>query len=195
MLELFKKEVESKIDLNDDLWEDIKSHIQVLTVHKGEYLLRKNEVCRYGYFIHKGSFMHTYINEEGKEFVISLHVDEVYRYLTSPQSYFTGNSSEFEIIALEDSKVIAFHKKSLDKLSDKYPEFHKFYHEVTAGGLLNLYRFSTMKLTSSSINFLKLIYQEYPSFLLRIPDKYIARFIGISEEWFSKIKKKVLKEG
>ncbi|MCF8218052.1 MAG: Crp/Fnr family transcriptional regulator [Bacteroidales bacterium] len=195
MLEFFKKELEAKINLNDDLWEDIKSHLQVFTVSKGEYLLRKNDICRYGYFIHKGSFMHTYINDEGKEFVISLHLDEVYRYLTSPQSFFTGNSSDFEIIALEESKVIAFHKKNLDKLSDEHPEFQKYYHEVTAGGLLYLYQFSTIKMTSSAINFLKLIYQDYPSFLLRIPDKYIARFIGISEEWFSKIKKKFLKEG
>ncbi|MCF8327534.1 MAG: hypothetical protein K9I29_04505 [Bacteroidales bacterium] len=77
MLEFFKKELEAKINLNDDLWEDIKSHLQVFTVSKGEYLLRKNDICRYGYFIHKGSFMPTYIHDGGKEFVISLRLDEV----------------------------------------------------------------------------------------------------------------------
>jgi len=193
MFELFKKEIEEEILLSDQLWEDIKSSVDVFTVHKGDYLLRRTEICHYGYFINEGSFMHTYINEEGKEFVVSFHVDEVYRYMTSPQSFFTGHPSEFEIVALEDSQVIAFHKITLNKLSDKYPDFHKYYHQVTAGGLLYLYRFSTMKLSSSSVNFLKLIYREYPMFLMRIPDKYIAEFMGISVEWFSKIKKKFLK--
>jgi len=193
MFDSFKKEIEAKIFLSDELWEDIKSHIHFFTVHKGDYLLRRNEVCHHGYFIDKGSFMHTYINEEGKEFVVSFHVDEVYRYMTSPQSFFTGHPSEFEIVALEDSEVIAFHKNSLHELADKYPDFHNYYHDITAGGLLYLYRFSTMKLASSSLNFLKLIYNEYPMFLLRIPDKYIAEFMGISVEWFSKIKKKYLK--
>jgi hypothetical protein len=27
----------------------------------------------------------------------------------------------------------------------------------------------------------------------RIPDKYIAQFMGVSKEWLSKLKKKVLK--
>src|SRR6056297_1510649 len=193
MEEVFKRDVSSKIDLSPALWADLQDTFHQKTVEKGEYLLRRGEICRHGYFIVKGSFMHVHINEEGKEFVIAFHVDEVYRYITSHQSYFTAQPSENAIIALEDSEVLVFQKIGIERLSEEYSEFHRYYYDVTAQGLLFLNLFSTMRLSTSHAKFLEKIYLDYPVFLRRIPDKYIAEFMGISVEWFCKLKKKFLK--
>ena len=48
-------------------------------------------------------------------------------------------------------------------------------------------------LSKWSSDFLLFLYNQHPVYLQRIPDKYIAEFMGISKEWLSKLKKKVLK--
>ena len=191
MFEILEKEIVSRIKYDENLLADLEQCVRVINISKGEYLLRNTEVCQHGYFITKGSFMHTHLNDEGKEFVIAFHVDEVYRYITSPQSFFSGKTSEFEIVALEESQVLAFHKNDLEELSSSYPHFHQYSHNLTSDVFLYLYKFSTMKLSTSSKNFIEKLYKDYPVFFERIPDKYIARFMGISVEWFCKLKKKL----
>jgi len=192
MFEILEREIVSRIKYDDMLLTELEQRAKIIEIGKGQHLLRNTEVCQYGFFINKGSFMHTYLNDEGKEFVIAFHVDDVYRYITSPQSFFSGKTSEFEIVALEESQVLAFHKNDLEELSSRYPHFHQYYHSLTSDGFLYLYKFSTMKLSTSSKNFIQKLYNEYPVFFERIPDKYIARFLGISVEWFCKLKKKLL---
>lgn len=193
MYDQLEKIIRNKISVSNDLWHELKNRAHSLHIKKNELLITQNEICRYGYFLNKGSLIQRYINENGKEVVLGFYIDHVYSFISSPDSYFNETGSTFEIKALEDSELLAYHKKDLEYLSEKFPEFNLFYHKITATALHNMYLYTSMRLSLSAEDFFVYLMDKHPAFLHRIPNKYLAQFIGVSKEWYSKIQKKILK--
>jgi CRP-like cAMP-binding protein len=192
MLTKFKKSLEQNIDLSPKLWSKIEEFASVKYLKKNEYLLKAGEVCQHGYFINKGSLVKTFLNPNGKEIVQGFYIDEVYAYLSEVTGYFSDTRSNFEIKAIENCELIEFSKQQLGYLVEHFPEFSIMFHKITSSSYQNLYMFSAMRLSLSSEDFLNYLYKNHPIILQRIPDKYIAQFMGISKEWFSKLKRRLL---
>jgi CRP-like cAMP-binding protein len=193
MFDLLEKHIRSEIALDPELWKQLQETGVEINIKKNEYLLKQGDVCRYGYFLNKGSLIQLFQHENGKEIVLGFYVSQVYSFLSSPQSYFSGTGSVFEIKALEDCSLLAFRKEDLESMAENFPEFRMFYHKITANALHNTYMFSAMRLSLSAEDFFIYLMKNHPAFLQRIPDKYIARFIGVSDEWLCKVKKRIIK--
>lgn len=193
MYELLKQHISKEISVSAELGRELEKKGTIIQVNKGENLLSAGQVCNWGYFINRGSFMHLYANADGKESIIGFAIDKVYGFCSSPESYFTHQPSAFSIRALEDSVVIRYSRTDMDEMSAVFPEFNKFFHKIIADGFLSLYKFSTLRLSLTSKEFLSYLYKEQPIFLQRIPDKYIALFMGISKEWLCKLKTQLLR--
>lgn len=192
MFTKLEQEIKKDIKLSPALWERLQEFGTLRQLNKNEYLLQAGDVCHHGYFINTGSLVQTFLSPNGKEVVQGFYIENTYAFLSSVTSYFSEKGSEFEIKALENCELIEFSRHQLDLLASEYHEFAVFYHKITARGFQNLYLFSAMRIALSAEDFLKFIYKEYPDCLQRIPDKYIAQFMGVSKEWLSKLKKKIL---
>lgn len=190
--EQLRADLEKQIALTSDLWTDLTERAELLEYKKGEHLLIAGEICHHGYFVNKGSFVHTFIGENGEESVVGFSIDQTNRFLSSAKSYYSQQPSPFEIRALENSEVLRFSKHDLEELARNYYPFAAFYHQIVSNALLNMYVFNAMRLSLSAEDFLKYLYREHPTYLQRLPDKYVARFMGVSNEWFCKIKKRIL---
>lgn len=176
---------------NDVFWNELVAGTQLVAVTKGDYLFRQGEICSSGYFINKGLFLHLYAAGNGHESVVGFFVDTLHPFLSSV-GYITGEPSGFEIKALEDGELIAFPRRHVERLSEAYPRFASFYQQVT---LLLLSKICTIYAVRQSYNaedLLRYLYTHYLWIINRVPDKYIARFMGISNEWYCKLKKKLL---
>ena len=90
-----------------DLPEALAHHARVITLKKGDLLLRTGEVCQNAYFINKGLFVNIFMTDKGKDSVTGFSSDDQYPFL-SEISYFTQTPSSFEIKALEDSELLCF---------------------------------------------------------------------------------------
>lgn len=193
MYELLKQSIEKEIQVSEGLMKQLVARGVVMQLHKNEDVLQAGQVCDYGYFINHGSFMHLHVNEKGKESVIGFAIDKAYGFFSSPESYFTREPSAYSIRALEDSTIIRYSRSDLADLSEQFPEFSAFFYKIIAHGFLSVYKFSTLRLSLSSKEFLSYLYKEQPIYLQRIPDKYIALFMGVSKEWLCKLKSKVVR--
>ena len=194
MFDQLEKHIRNDITLSPELWKRLQTAGTEVSIKKNHYLLKQGEVCQHGYFLNKGSLIQLFQHENGKEIVLGFYIDHVYSFLSSPRSYFTGTGSTFEIKALEDCNLIAFHKDDLENMAKDFHEFSIFYHQITATALHNMDLFSAMRLSLSAEDFFIYLMKNHPAYLQRIPDKYIARFIGVSDEWLCKVKKKILKK-
>jgi CRP-like cAMP-binding protein len=193
---MFKKledKIRQEIVFSNDLRTALKERAQEIKISKNELLIEQNKICRHGYFLNNGSLIQFYQNENGKQIVLGFYLDDIYPFISSPNSYFNEIGSTFEIKALEDSELIAFHKKDLEFLAGKYSEFNLFYHKITATALHNMYLYTSMRLSLSAEEYFSYLLKNHPAFISRIPDKYLAQFIGVSKEWYSKIQKKIIK--
>lgn len=193
MFDQLETHIRKEIPLSPELWKRLQMCGKEVTVAKNQYLLKQGEVCHYGYFLNKGSLIQLFQHENGKEIVLGFYIDHVYSFISSPRSYFSETGSTFEIKALEDCSLIAFSKHDLESIAQEFHEFSIFYHKITANALHNMYLFSAMRLSLSAEDFFIYLMNNHPAFLQRIPDKYIARFIGVSDEWLCKVKKRILK--
>ena len=67
---------------------ELEKNAKVISVKKGDYLLRTGELCQDAYFINKGLFINLYVNENGTECVTGFAADNMFPFL-SAIGYFT----------------------------------------------------------------------------------------------------------
>lgn len=170
---------------------DVCNCAEIITLAKGDYLLRAGQPCTHGYFVNKGMLLHLYVNSRGEESVMGMSADELYPFFSSPE-YFTGQPSGFELKAIEEVEVLAFPRYQIDLLSEKYPAFASYFKEIMLMVISKIYTLTAVRQSNTPEELLRYLYANHVWIVNRVPDKYIAQFIGISNEWYCKLKKKVL---
>ena len=170
---------------------ELKNITTVVAVDKGDYLLRTGEICQDAYFINKGLFINLYVNENGNECVTGFAADNMFPFL-SAIGYFTKQPSEFEIKALEAGELLCFSRSHIEDLSFRYPLFASYYQNVMLTIIYKLDVLLAVRLSSTAEEFIQFLYANYAWMINRVPDKYIARYMGISNAWYCKLKKKIL---
>lgn len=171
-------------------WEDIRSRGRVISLKRNDFALKAGEEKRKGFFIVSGSLIHLYLKENGEQIVMSFSDDKTFRFIC-PGSYFTGEEDSWEILAVEESLLISLNQDDMEYLSAKYHSFSIYYRNIISDGLAKFYRFNALRFSRTSEEFLKELVESYPRINRTVPDKYLASFMGISREWFCKIKKKI----
>ena len=169
---------------------ELKSHTRIISIKKGELLLRSGELCKDAYFINKGLFVNIFITENGKNCVTGFSSDFQFPFL-SEIGYFTQTPSDFEIKALEDSELLCFSRVFIEDLSLRYPFFASYYQNVMLRIISRFYMMFAFLQTYSAEEFIMYLYENYKWIILRVPDKYIALYMGISTSWYCKLKKKI----
>lgn len=170
---------------------ELENAARIVTVRKGDYLLRTGEFCQDAYFINKGLFINQYISEKGNETVTGFSSDTLYPFL-SAISYFTEAPSDFEIKAIEDGELLCFTRQHIEALSLRFPLFASYYQNVMLTIISKLYTLFAVRQSSTAEEFLAYLYKNYKWLINRVPDKYIARYMGISASWYCKLKKRIL---
>lgn len=176
---------------NEVFVRELENYTRLITVKKGDYLLRSGEVCQDAYFINRGVFINLYINEKGDESVTGFASDTMYPFL-SAIGYFTKAPSEFEIKAVEDGQLLCFSRDHIETLSRRYPLFATYYQNVMLTIISKLYMMFAVRQSCTSEEFLRYLYNHALWIINRIPDKYIARYMGVSQSWYCKLKKRIL---
>lgn len=184
-------DIPPELSQNEAFVKELESCTRIVTVRKGDYLLRTGEVCQDAYFINRGLFINLYINEKGDESVTGFSSDTMYPFL-SAIGYFTQAPSEFEIKAIEDGELLCFSRHHIEALSRRYPLFASYYQNVMLTIISKLYMMFAVRQSCTAEEFLRYLYNHALWIINRIPDKYIARYMGVSQSWYCKLKKRIL---
>ncbi len=169
---------------------DLINCAKIITVKKGDYLLRSGEICHGAYFINKGLFLNFYISDKGNETVTGFSSDYQYPFL-SAIGYFSQTPSEFEIKAIEDGELISFSRADIENLSLRYPLFASYYQHVMLIIISKLYSMFAIRQSSTAEEFMQYMYDQYDWLIKRVPDKYLAQFMGVSTSWYCKLKRRL----
>lgn len=170
---------------------ELKSYANVVYVRKGDFLLRSGELCQDAYFINKGLFINIYVNEKGNECVTGFSADTQYPFLSSI-GYFTEQPSDFEIKAIEAGELLKLSRQHIEQLTSQYPLFASYYQNIMLTIIYKLYSMFAIRQASTAEDFIHYLYNHYMWIINRVPDKYIALYMGISNAWYCKLKKRIL---
>ena len=155
---------------------------------KGEHFLIENQICRYLGLIHKGVVRY-YVNADGedKTYYFGMEGDFVCDY----ESFLPQKPSNKNIQVLEESSLYTLSHQGLQHIYDHLKEGDRFgrlgIEQVFVNILQQLTSFYNDPPELRYEHFLK----NYPDISQRIPQYYIASYVGVKPQSLSRIRKRI----
>ncbi|HNH31882.1 MAG TPA: Crp/Fnr family transcriptional regulator, partial [bacterium] len=137
-----------------------------------------------------GCFKVCYSDDTGTEFIVKFALENWW--VVDLESFINQTPSFFYIQAIEDSKVLQLSRSNYDKLLRKIPAFHKFSNERWQNGFIALQHRIMHDQSMTAEERYRRFKEKYPTLEQRIPQKLIAAYLGITSEFLSMIRKKIL---
>lgn len=155
-------------------------------VKKKTFLLQEGEVCDFEAFILKGCIRSYYLDQEGTETILHFAVEDWW--ISDLTSFAERTPSNLFIETLEDCELLSIGYTGKSALFEKIPVFERMFRLLVQRSLSVLQqRFYATVSQSAEERYLHFL-DKYPQIVQRVPQHQIARYIGVSPEFLSKIR-------
>lgn len=164
-------------------------HFKPLRVIKNEHLLLPGQVCRAMVLINTGALR--YYNQSDKAEKTQGFAFEL-EWMGDYQSFLTRQASDHYIQALEDTEVFCLYYDDMQKLYGEGANFERFGRLIAEGLFLATAsaKYDLMNLSAQQ-RYEKLLTLN-PRILQRVPQQYVATYLGIAPQSLSRIRGKLL---
>ncbi|KAI9436390.1 cyclic nucleotide-binding-like protein [Russula earlei] len=124
MFEIFEAFIASEASFTPEELMLVRSLATEKKLRRKQLLLREGEVCRHKAFVCKGLLRTYRTKEDGTESIMRFATENSWS--TEPQSYNKQMPSQYNIEALEDTKVILWSRESMEELFIAVPSFRLY---------------------------------------------------------------------
>jgi CRP-like cAMP-binding protein len=157
----------------------------IITIKKNKDLQPIGHTCRTIYFIKKG-VARIYYFKDGIDVTESFSFEN--NIIARVESLFSGKPSRKAIQVLEDAEIVAINAPGLFKLYDDFPEIERLFRKIFEVAYVEtVNRIEGMQFHSAEERYNALL-NEAPNVLMRVPLKYVASFLGITQVSLSRIR-------
>lgn len=191
MFDNLKMYCKSKVDLSNEDLSLIDIYFEVKNIKKKDFLLQNGKFCNFVGFINSGTIRHFHI-KNGDEKTCDISFENAW--VTDFQSFTNNTPCIMNLQAMENTTLYSIKKENLHKLyaqCNKYETFGRLMAEQVAQRATEI----AMSLSSEKPEerFVNLI-RKQPDLFQRVPQKYIANFLGISPESLSRIRNRIFQK-
>ncbi len=159
-----------------------------VSVKKGDYFLRTGEVSKSVGILQTGVFRTFYLSHD-KEYSYYFNVETRNPFVAGFTSFLKQEPSSENIQALEDCTLLTLSHSDLEDLYATYPEMERLGRLLAEQNyLLAMERIYDLQQQKADFKYNKFI-ELYPGLLNRIPQHYIASYLGITPESLSRLRK------
>ena len=184
MKNLFKQNINSAISISATEMDIILSAFKAIEIKKGEILIKQGSLCEQYYFLEKGLLRFVY-NNEGIDNTTWVIFEGIF--FTEIISLKSKKETNLYMEAIEPSIVLSISEKKLNELCNTVIPFEKYLRLTWEE---NLYHAIQMKLlqqfSSAKERYEKLIQDK--RLTQRIPQKYLASILGITQYSLSRLR-------
>ena len=177
------KKIESFSDEEIDL---LQSLLVKKFVRKGDHFLNLNQVSRHIAFIDSGLTVH-YSLHDGIEIPCNFSMEG--NWMGSLKSFNSGSPTEVAIKALEDLWIREISAEHTQRLFDSSPSWLHFKNHLLQDVFFNITQHNAdFAMLDGKERYYKFM-REKPGLFNRIPQYYIAAYLGITPQSLSRIRK------
>ena len=191
-LTIFREQLKKYVDFNEAEWILFTQHLTLSNLKKKHYFTERGKVCDKVGFIVKGAVRYFHV-KDGEE--ITGYFSFENEFLSSYKSYLTGMPSLTYVQALEDTKLITFTKKDMDQMLNNPMLVYKMerFGRLIAEDYLICYedRIASFITQTPEERYLQLL-NTGREILQRMPQHYVANYLGITPVSLSRIRKRIL---
>ena len=185
------QEIKKHIDLTTEDEELITTAFRYKKVRRNQVLVQPPDIAIYEHFVVSGCLVQYYLDDNGIQHTL-LFAPEGW-WTTDLPSFLTGQEAKYHIEALEDSEILIISKQLLDKLLVKIPSLNNFFRVLYQNAVMaqeeRLLNVLSTKVEERYLRFIK----KYPQLQNRLPQYLIASYLGVTPEFFSKVKARIHK--
>ena len=154
-------------------------------------LLSAGEVATCTYFVNSGILRSFNINDNIIEHV--LHFACEGWWIGDMYSYISEKPGNLFIEILEDAEVVMITKENQQQLYQEIPKLERFFRILAENSLVSHQERLMDNLSLTAEERFEKFCSKYPTLIQKVPQKQIASFIGVTPEFFSKMKARLLK--
>ena len=183
----------NRFPIKDEKWDEYISYFNVLKVPAKTTILQEGDIPRKMFLIETGC-IRVWFNNNGNDVTTQFFFEN--NLVSSIESFRKGIPSPVSIETIEPVTLWWIDKNDLDRMIDETIEIPQLRDKFINTISNRMYDY--MKLFISSIKdtplqrYLNLI-NEQPQIIQRIPQHYIASYLGITSVHLSRIKSKIVK--
>lgn len=185
------KNIKAYTTLDDDELLLLQEALEKRTYSKNDIIFREGKISNEIYFVSKGC-VRLFYNVDG--------TDKTAFFYTESQFICAGESYTFNIPAIENyqavepTEIFVFTKKKTEELLQKVPKLEVLARIATENELITSQKVIASFVTKSAEErYIELLNTQKKLFQ-RVPQQYIASFLGVSPETLSRIKARVHKK-
>ncbi|MBO9595876.1 MAG: Crp/Fnr family transcriptional regulator [Niabella sp.] len=157
---------------------------------RGARLLEEGQVANEVFFIMKGSLRQYFLNEDGQERTCNLSMEQ--EFLTDLESFSRKSRSASSIAALEPTTCLVITCNDLVTALHTLPAAAECFRIIVENvAAENIRRTKSLLSLSPEKQFTDLL-REKPLLFQRVPQRYIAQYLGIAPESLSRIRKRIM---
>lgn len=182
--------VEKHIELDDVERAILLSLLESRSLKAGEYMEHAGEMSHYFIFVSMGCLMAYYTDPDG--------VEHVMQFATA--SWWTGDLHSFtkkkpsiySTRALVDCEVLLLTADGMDALLTRVPKFEKYFRILFQNALVAHQQRIMQTISFTAEERYESFRERYPTLEQFVPQKYIASYLGVTPEFLSKIRRRLM---
>ena len=183
---LLKKSFDRYYEAPLDVWTYFAGLCEQKAYKKQEIIKQSDKIDRFGYFLLEGAAA-SVVWKADKQACIDLHFEG--DFFADDLSLFTGKPSPVEILAIENVSLLRISKTNIDHLHQTPIGQLLFSIGDQQGYLAKQQQHIELLTKTAEERYLELL-QKNPDWVQRIPQKYIASYLGITPQSLSRIRRK-----
>ncbi|ROI06332.1 Crp/Fnr family transcriptional regulator [Chryseobacterium sp. G0240] len=179
--------IRSLTSFSDESWTLLQPALSQKLYRKNELILKEGDICNSLFYIDQG-FCKSYYEIEGvvknTDFFFE---DEI---ATDIRSFGSGQTSEFNIVACEETYITILNKEKLFEAAEQSPEIEALGRHCIRRFASKQEEFATLFKLYSVQERLEYLEKKYPEMLKRVSLTQLASFLGVARETLSRIRKR-----
>ena len=155
-------------------------------------LLSSNEIAKHTYFVNSGILRSFNINDNIIEHV--LHFACEGWWIGDMYSYISQKPGNLFIEVLEDAEVAIITKENQQELYFQIPKLERFFRILAENSLVSHQERLMDNLSLTAEERFEKFCTKYPTLIQKVSQKKMASYIGVTPEFFSKMKSRLLRK-
>jgi CRP-like cAMP-binding protein len=185
-IELLVKYFDNILVLNEDEKELVKSIFQPRLYKKRQFLLQEGDVSSVFNFVVSGCLRMYKTDEAGTTHIIQFAIENWW--IADLGSFYSMKPSELNIEAIEDTTVLQIKRDALLDLYANAPKFDRIFRVLVENSLIGMQERLLQNISSNARVRYESFLKKHQKLANRIPNTYIASYLGITPEFLSKIR-------
>lgn len=187
--DLLIESLEKHISLSTDDKALISQSVRERKVKKNQFVVHDGSVQKCTNFVNKGSMRTYFIDSSGQEHIVQFAIEGWW--ISDLQSFIMQVPATFNVQAIEDCEILELPFENLEVIYEKVPKMERYFRVITQRAFVAFQHRIVQNISMTAEERYLAFKEKYPKIELRIPQRLIASYLGITAEFLSKIKGRI----